>query len=675
MTVNAHLYEIEIENFRGFALRQEIPLDADVVLITGGNGTGKTSLTDAVAWCLTGELPGLAERLKGERKGEDYIRSYYGSGPARVRLRILADGEKWDIERRGDATGSDLHLAHATDGDRHVETQLATLFGFDDPEHLVVGVQAWGVLRQDAMRGTLEQGSESLHRRLREILGLSALAEFEAAARDAASSVGREAAEARKALDDIAAKLRDARRELDLAEQSDATRSDAREAVNAQLERLRTPAVGGMRIELPVDVTSRELASIGQEIDGLIREAREIGQDLASLPSTLKPVSDEALQQLRGRHAAAERARRDLEARQSAERRLAESAITLLTDHCPVCEQTIDQIRVRERLEQIVAADAHAADGEEARKALESVTVTLEDAERTTRTAEAAAKTRSGIEQRWGNVLGNARRLTVPPSWRAVDNVHEALRGSEDARNPVQTTYRALRAVETDPAITAKRARVEELESAKTSARERATAAGAREIQADALRRAAVETSVEITEQSLKSLEPAFAELYDRLAPHPSFTTLRMFHDVYYGRGRSTPRIFDPVRGIEANPNLVCSEGQLNIIALSYFLALNLETDSGGLPFAILDDPLQAMDVLNVLGFCDVARELRLRRQLLLTTHDRRFAALLERKLGPRSEEQRTLLLHFSSWDREGPRVEVERPEVERVPSLLGLAA
>lgn len=65
-----------------------------------------------------------------------------------------------------------------------------------------------------------------------------------------------------------------------------------------------------------------------------------------------------------------------------------------------------------------------------------------------------------------------------------------------------------------------------------------------------------------------------------------------MAHDVYYGKGRTAPRLVDPVRGIEANPNLVCSEGQLNVIALSYFLALNLETERGGLPFAVFDDPL-----------------------------------------------------------------------------------
>ena len=39
---------------------------------------------------MTGELPGLSQRLKGERKGEDYVLSRYGSGLARVRLKVLS---------------------------------------------------------------------------------------------------------------------------------------------------------------------------------------------------------------------------------------------------------------------------------------------------------------------------------------------------------------------------------------------------------------------------------------------------------------------------------------------------------------------------------------------------------------------------------------------------------
>ncbi len=481
---------------------------------------------------------------------------------------------------------------------------------------------------------------------------------------------------ARSELDRIAAQLSTAKRELESAEENDSTRNAARLAATAQVDRLRTSLVGGVRVTLPTKVSSDDLSSLGVEIGGLIREALEITQQLAASPLVSDIPSPEAVQELRSRYEIAVEEHKQLETRQSAEVRLAEAALQLLSDHCPVCAQSINEDSVRDRLDQKLTSDAEAVTAfERARAVAVRAATALEDAEGRLRRGEAVASGRRHAAERWAGAISSAEHLRVPAGWQNLDDIGDALDALQEVRDQLQVTYRVVVALESDPAVASKRARVDELQSAEGNARERATDISSRQVQAEALRRAAVESSVEITEQSLKALEPAFAQVYDRLAPHPSFTTLRMFHDVYYGKGRSTPRIFDPIRDIEANPNLVCSEGQLNIIALSYFLALNLETDPGGLPFVILDDPLQAMDVINVLGFCDIARELRHRRQLLLTTHDRRFAALLERKLGPRSREQRTLLLRFSSWDREGPRVEAMRPELEQIPSLLKLVA
>jgi DNA repair exonuclease SbcCD ATPase subunit len=241
----------------------------------------------------------------------------------------------------------------------------------------------------------------------------------------------------------------------------------------------------------------------------------------------------------------------------------------------------------------------------------------------------------------------------------------------ERLRDELREIYRGLAASEANPAVASAASELEGLQARRDPLRQRAEELGRRHQRAEALQKAATTASVEITQEGLEALEPAFAEVYDRLAPHPSFTELRMTHDVFYGKGRSSPRIIDPVRGIEANPTLVCSEGQLNIVALSYFLALNLESERGVLPFAILDDPLQAMDVINVLGFADVARSLSARRQLIITTHDRRFAALLERKLGAREPGRDSLHLTFRSWDRDGPSVEVRAGTVEDIPRLL----
>jgi len=169
----------------------------------------------------------------------------------------------------------------------------------------------------------------------------------------------------------------------------------------------------------------------------------------------------------------------------------------------------------------------------------------------------------------------------------------------------------------------------------------------------------------------LHRLEPTFSEVFDRLAPHPTFTKLRARQDVYYGRNQVVPEVYDPERRISANPMLVYSEGQLNVVALSYFLGLALNAREGALPFMVLDDPLQSMDVLSVLGFADLCRRIRERQQLLLTTHDRRFADLLGRKLAPREKDTRTLLHEFESWTREGPRVRTTEPPVAEIVPLL----
>jgi DNA repair exonuclease SbcCD ATPase subunit len=50
----SHIKYIELENFRGFAQRKIIDLDADLILITGKNGVGKTSILLALDLLLNG---------------------------------------------------------------------------------------------------------------------------------------------------------------------------------------------------------------------------------------------------------------------------------------------------------------------------------------------------------------------------------------------------------------------------------------------------------------------------------------------------------------------------------------------------------------------------------------------------------------------------------------------
>ena len=81
------LVGLEVEGFRGWVNRERIDLDAGVIIVEGANGTGKTSLCDAILWALTGEIPRLGDEHK-----DDIVSLYSDAGLARVRLELRSSG-------------------------------------------------------------------------------------------------------------------------------------------------------------------------------------------------------------------------------------------------------------------------------------------------------------------------------------------------------------------------------------------------------------------------------------------------------------------------------------------------------------------------------------------------------------------------------------------------------
>ena len=162
--------------------------------------------------------------------------------------------------------------------------------------------------------------------------------------------------------------------------------------------------------------------------------------------------------------------------------------------------------------------------------------------------------------------------------------------------------------------------------------------------------------SSDLVEDELARIETLLQRIYSTADPHPEFRVVRLLSRMFRGRGRVLAEISDPIRNHKIDaPSSLLSSSQLNVLSVSVFLALNLGTSTLPLRVAILDDPLQSLDDLNLLGLIDLLKRIRERRQLMLSTHDHRFAALLERKLRPVSDSQRTILVELSSWSGEGP--------------------
>ncbi|OUS68267.1 hypothetical protein B1748_34395 [Paenibacillus sp. MY03] len=86
-----------------------------------------------------------------------------------------------------------------------------------------------------------------------------------------------------------------------------------------------------------------------------------------------------------------------------------------------------------------------------------------------------------------------------------------------------------------------------------------------------------------------------------------------------------------------SNVQYTLSSGQLNVLAISIFLAVNQSQQVSVLDFVAIDDPIQNMDDVNQFSICDVLGTLS--KQLLFATHDYEFVKLFIKKNEHRKDE------------------------------------
>jgi DNA repair exonuclease SbcCD ATPase subunit len=92
-----------IEGFRGFTKKLFVDLDANVILVHGPNGVGKTSLLDAILWVLTGRIDRFGE------KGSS-ISLYARERIARVELTLKDEENDIIVTRASDDERNTIRL-------------------------------------------------------------------------------------------------------------------------------------------------------------------------------------------------------------------------------------------------------------------------------------------------------------------------------------------------------------------------------------------------------------------------------------------------------------------------------------------------------------------------------------------------------------------------------------
>jgi len=128
--------KICIENFRGIGKKLDIDTDADIVVIYGPNGTGKTSIIDAIEWTITGEVERLWAKNydKPVSPNESLVNLFSKERLADVQVEFSKNGESILERRRIDLSKSrrsyaEIHSRRAND-----KTMIKEIVGIRMPQ-------------------------------------------------------------------------------------------------------------------------------------------------------------------------------------------------------------------------------------------------------------------------------------------------------------------------------------------------------------------------------------------------------------------------------------------------------------------------------------------------------------------------------------------------------------
>ena len=705
---------VELTGFRGFAQRQFFDLDADAVIVVGANGRGKTSLFDGILWALTGKIPRIGK--------EDAVLSKYSEyGEARVSVTMRApNNELYVVSRSSDGESQKLRLDF---NGEVIDEPMATIRLFQEiwPEALLTtdgtlsfttAITRSVYLQQDLVREFIEADTDKdRFESVSELVGAGRVNELQVAlerARNAWSrstnSVHEDLEKARSRLfrlQDQLNKLASSMGELEVNVDSIWTDWWQR-SLDLGMSAEQVPSPKSTEAPFRINEAMKQLEAIQRSTE----RRRDMARDLLSetknrLEMTIpdegvfQEAFDEADKRLgvvrqelaEAESQAAEERRRQVELRESHEelRAIAELALRHLGPECPVCGQEYDRESTRQRLERragtSVEDQTHKLTGHQRVAALASA---VEDCEKARSDADLRLREVKDItEENRRSLAIRDRRLReldveLKPDTNATELLTDVVQGLAEKINDValqrekgeeialllaRLSERA-RGAEMNNEIKAVKEDVDNLEK-KWKARNRTGDSVARII--DGLR----DASYFLVDEQLGHIGVLLQWIYSTIDPHPSFRTVRFLSGFHRGRGLLSTEIKDYPRGIASDsPRTVLSSSQMNALAVSVFLAFNLSIKSLPIDAAILDDPLQSLDDVNLLGVIDLLRRVRERRQLLISTHDPRFGQLLERKLRP-VRNQRTVVIEFTGWDQEGPTVSVREKEPDREPMRI----
>jgi len=602
--LRAFLRSITVSGFRGIGGRATLEVNpyCGITVISGRNGSGKSSFAEALEFALTGTSYRW-EAKKGQHWQASW-RNLHAGEPASIKVDFA-------MEPDGDRTGTVATVGvDWSPGCKLLEAKRWSQIKGQKQES--VAALGWDpalkthrpLMSYDELGGLFEEGQAALYDALDTLLGLEDVAAAEGRLKDAEKRLGG----ARKTANDARTRLRNS-----LSEVTDP----------------RADQVKKLTARVPYDLDAITATTLGTATDqaATIAKLRRIAA--LEVPRTTKATeaADELRAAIEAHAAEADSAVNALTSRAA----LLRDALHLHADTgdgtCPVCETgTLDAAWRAEAEERLRAAEASTAK----HQAL----------------AQRLKQARSAVDNFFGDVADVAlvegvELAALAPFAAALNSARTAPDALADRPGHVE-----LAAMELDEAAGALRKEAAELADSLEDAW--APTAGAIVAWAE-LETAARkdDTSLEAVKRALRYLREAADTLRERrLAPMVEQTGEfwgRMRHESNVDIGnislegvanRRHVVVDGAVDGVSTGALTVMSQGELHALALAMFIP-RATTPASPFRFLVLDDPIQAMDPAKIAGFLDVLVELGKTRQVIVFSHDDRLPAAIRARSVP----------------------------------------
>jgi chromosome segregation protein len=663
--------------FRGIKNELRVAVPPGFLIVSGRNGTGKSSFCDVIEFALSGQL----RRQEGDTERQERIDDYVwwrgdGAHPNPfVSVMVEADDGQ-EIEIRRTPAGLESHSSEAELAELLCEARRA-------PDAALLRLLQTMLIRDEEItRLSIDLSETQRFQFVRDAVGeleFSAYADpltaVHADIKAAVERLERSYSATRDRISDLLAQVASKRARLAGEDEVVAAEALLRERVG--VAGAAETLIGTARGYL-VDI--RQRAADFENVARMLSEYEVRRQQLESAGFRERATE---LADLRDAAMASVQLATEEKAKAEAAREAAASAnpqhmawaqlleigrtVSLRDGACPLCGSAISEgeyeSHIGEALAEIERVNAQAA--EAAKRHAEAVSreqMASKDLDR----AEAELSKHNELA---ANTVALGERLNAEWQRHGVEPMTTAeLRSRTEVwLSNAREVERAILYIESSGVL----AEVEELEREVQSARDESDVTQAKLAHARA-RMEGVKAAVdairriegEIIEERLAALGPLLEELYLRLRPHIDWPEIR-----YHIRG-DVRRFLSLKVGDELNPRFMFSSGQRRAIGIAFLLAVHLSTDWSKLRTVALDDPVQHIDDFRALHLIELLSGLRKDAwQVLCTAEDPELAQLIVRRLRGTGGDAGALL-HMEYQPGEGVHsadVEVFQPVHERV--------